>query len=70
MEGNREIGVVINGRIRKCCLCFTYTPVSAVSEVSKFLMNSLSIVYYCAIYNLLTFRDRIPDNLSVLYYAH
>ena len=27
MEGNREIGVVINGRITMDCLSFTYTPV-------------------------------------------
>ena len=33
MEGNREIGVVINGRIRTCYLGFTYTPVSTVSFV-------------------------------------
>jgi len=26
-----EIGVVINGRIRKCYLCFTYTLVSVMS---------------------------------------
>jgi len=60
----REIGVVTDGRIRKCYLCFTYTPVSTVSflvswseynererEVPKFCVNSLSIVYHCAIHN-------------------
>ena len=31
MEGNREIGVVIDGRIRTCYLCFTYTPASTAS---------------------------------------
>ena len=30
MEGNREIGVVINGRITVGCLSFTYTPVCSV----------------------------------------
>ena len=30
MEGNREIGVVINGRITMGCLSFTYTPVCSV----------------------------------------
>ena len=29
-EGNREIGVVIDGRITMGSLCFTYTPVSTV----------------------------------------
>ena len=33
MEGNREIGVVIDGRIRTCYLCFTYTPASTFSFV-------------------------------------
>jgi len=33
MEGNREIGVVIDGRIRTCYLCFIYTPSSTVSFV-------------------------------------
>ena len=33
MEGNREIGVVINGRIRTCYLCFAYTLFSTVSFV-------------------------------------
>ena len=28
MEGNREIGVVIDGRITMGYLCFTYAPVS------------------------------------------
>ena len=30
MEGNKEIGVVINGRITIGCLSFTYTPVCSV----------------------------------------
>ena len=30
MEGNREIGVVIDRRIKTCYLCFTYTPISTV----------------------------------------
>ena len=30
MEGNREIGMVINGRITMGCLSFTYTPVCSV----------------------------------------
>ena len=30
MEGNRGIGVAIDGRITIGYLCFTYTPVSAV----------------------------------------
>ena len=30
MEGNMEIGVVIDGRITMGSLCFTYTPVSTV----------------------------------------
>ena len=30
MEGHREIGVVIDGRITMGYLCFTYTPVSTV----------------------------------------
>ena len=30
MEGNGEIGVVIDGRITMGYLCFTYTPVSTV----------------------------------------
>ena len=30
MEGNKEIGVVINGRITMGCLSFTYTPVCFV----------------------------------------
>ena len=30
MEVNREIGVVINGRITMDCLSFTYTPVCSV----------------------------------------
>ena len=30
MEGNKEICVVINGRITKGCLSFTYTPVCSV----------------------------------------
>ena len=30
MEGNREIGVVINGRITVGCLSFTYTSVCSV----------------------------------------
>ena len=30
MEGNREIYVVIDGRITMGYLCFTYTPVSTV----------------------------------------
>ena len=30
MEANRDIGVVINGRITMGCLGFTYTPVSTV----------------------------------------
>ena len=34
MEGNRDIGVVIDGSIRTCYLCFTYTHVSTVSFVS------------------------------------
>ena len=68
MEGNRDkLGVVIDGRITMGYLCFTYTPVStvefcfsqgefqSVSEVSKFRVNSLSIVYHCAIHNLPTF---------------
>jgi len=51
----------MDGRIRKCYLCFTYTLVSVMSffvlvrakfeelsEVSKFRVNSLSIVYHCA----------------------
>lgn len=33
MEGNREIGVVIDGRIKMCYLGFTYTLVSTVSFV-------------------------------------
>jgi len=33
MEGNREIGVVINGKIKTCYLCFTYTLVSPFSFV-------------------------------------
>jgi len=61
------MGVVIDGRIRKCYLCFTYALVSAMSfcfsksefqelsEVSKFRVNSLSIVY-CANHNLPTLK--------------
>ena len=30
MEGDREIGVVVDGRITTGSLCFTYTPVSTV----------------------------------------
>ena len=30
MKGNREIGVVVDGRIMMGYLCFTYTPVSIV----------------------------------------
>ena len=30
MEGNRQIGAVINGRITMGCLSFTYTPVCTV----------------------------------------
>ena len=30
MEGNRQIGVVINGRITMGCLPLTYTPVFTV----------------------------------------
>ena len=30
MEGNKEIGVVINRRITMGCLSFTYTPVCFV----------------------------------------
>ena len=30
MEGNRQIGAVINGRITMGCLSFTYTPVFTV----------------------------------------
>ena len=30
MEGDREIDVVIDGRIKMCYLCFTYTLVSSV----------------------------------------
>ena len=30
MEENREIGLVINGRITMGYLCFTYAPVSTV----------------------------------------
>ena len=30
MEGNRQNGVVINGRIMMGCLSFTYTPVFTV----------------------------------------
>ena len=30
MKGNREIGVVIGGRVMMGYLCFTYTPVSTV----------------------------------------
>ena len=67
--GNREIGVVIDGRIRTRYVCFTYTPVStvsfvlvkanfkSVSEVPKFRVNSLSIVYHCAIHNLPIFTN-------------
>jgi len=56
--------VVIDGRIRKCYLCSTYTLVSVMSfcfsksefqelsEVSKFRVNSLSIVYHSAKHNL------------------
>jgi len=66
MKRNREIGVVIDGRIRTCYLCFTYISVSTVSfvlvkanyksmsEVPKFRVNSLSIVY-CVTYNLSIF---------------
>jgi len=66
MEGSREIGMVIDKRIRRCYLCFTYTPVStvsfvlvranfkSVSEAPRCRVNSLSIVYDCAIHNLPT----------------
>ena len=30
MEGDRQIGAVINGRITMGCLSFTYTPVCAI----------------------------------------
>ena len=30
MEGNKQIGAVINGRITMGCLSFTYTPVFTV----------------------------------------
>ena len=30
MEGNRQIGAAINGRITMGCLSFTYTPVFTV----------------------------------------
>ena len=69
MEGNREISAVIDGRIKTCYLCFTYTPVSTfsfvfswtanfkgLSEVPEFSVNSLSILYRCAIHNLPTLR--------------
>ena len=35
MGGNREIGVVRDGRTRTCYQCFTYTLVSAVSFVVR-----------------------------------
>ena len=70
MEGNREIGVVIDGRIPMGSLCFNYTPVPTiyfcfslverqsefqrVSKVSKFRVNHLSTIYHCAIHNLST----------------
>jgi len=69
MEQNREIGVVIDGRIKRGYLCFTYTPIStilfcflvkanfkSVSEVSMFCLNSRSVDYQCAIHNLPTLR--------------
>ena len=35
MEGKREIGVAIHGRIKMGYLCFTYTPVSTVEFLSS-----------------------------------
>ena len=76
-DENREVSVVIDGRITMGCLCPTYTPVStiefcfregqfqSVSEVSKFRINSLSLVYHCAIHNLPTFGDRTPSSEMV-----
>ena len=70
MEVNSEIGAVIDGRIRIFYLCFTYIPVSplvlflvkenfkSVSKVPKFRVNSLFIVYHCAIHNLPIFIER------------
>ena len=79
----REIGVVIHGKIKKGCLCFTYTPASTVefcfslieqkakfksaSEVSKFRVNSRSDVYHCAIRNLPTFRVQAICTCSAIY---
>ena len=72
MEGNREIGVVIDGRITIGYLYFTYTHVSTsefcyslgefqgVGEVSKFRVNSLSILNHCAIHNLPTLTLALP----------
>ena len=34
--GEREIGVVIHGRIKKGYLCFTYAPVSTVEFLFQF----------------------------------
>jgi len=33
MEREREIGVVIDGRIAMGCLCFTYTPLDYPSHI-------------------------------------
>jgi len=62
---------VIDGRIRKCYLCFTYTRVfvmsffvlvkanfMSVSEVSN-SVNSLSTAYRYAIQNLPTFIKKL-----------
>ena len=35
MWGNTKIGVVIHGRIRTWCLCFTYTPFFTVSFIFR-----------------------------------
>ena len=35
MGGNRGVGVVVDGRVRTCYLCFIYTPVFTVSFVFR-----------------------------------
>ena len=66
--------MVIQGRIRTCCLSFTYTPIFTVSlalgksknervnEVPDFRVDSLSIVYHCSTYDLLTTEARNGPN--------
>ena len=64
MKGNREIGVVVNGRIMMGYLCFTYTPVSTVE-----FCFSLPVAEQRSELGRISGRERSVYSLSIVYHC-